>query len=124
MLFSESLKKNRDFRQVYQNGRARSNSLLVMYVLPNTNIKKAGFPDNRIGISVSKKVGNSVVRHRLIRRLRECYRLNEVKFVRGLDIVIVVRPGAKEKSFLELERALLNLAERQKITANDEISDH
>ncbi len=123
MIFSESLKKNKDFRYVYQNGRSRANSSLVMYVLPNSDINKSRVPQNRIGISVSKKVGNSVVRHKLIRRLRECYRLNEEMFVRGLDIVIVARPGAKDVTYLVLERALLDLAERQKIIRH-EISDY
>ena len=57
MNFSESLKKNQDFQSVYRNGKSYANRLLVMYVLEN-NLDK-----NRLGISVSKKVGNSVVRH-------------------------------------------------------------
>ena len=66
-------------------------------------------PGNRIGISVSKKVGNSVVRHRITRLIRESYRLNEKKFVGGLDIVVIARPGAKERNFFEIESALLHL---------------
>ena len=65
---------------------------------------------NRIGISVSKKVGNSVVRHRITRLIRESYRLNEKKFVGGLDMIIIARPGAKERNFFEIESALLHLA--------------
>ena len=65
MIFSESLKKNKDFQIVYRNGRSCANRLLVMYVHPN------GREKNRIGISVSKKVGNSVVRHRLTRLIRD-----------------------------------------------------
>jgi ribonuclease P protein component len=74
-----------------------------MYVLERDTL------ENRIGISVSKKVGNSVVRHRLTRLVRESYRLNETKFDRGLDIVVIARPSAKEKSFFEIESALLHL---------------
>ena len=57
MKYSESLKKNRDFQQVYKRGTSKANRYLVMYVLPNQHMM------NRLGISVSKKVGNSVVRH-------------------------------------------------------------
>ena len=56
MKYSESLKKNRDFQQVYKRGTSKANRYLVMYVLPNQHMM------NRLGISVSKKVGNSVVR--------------------------------------------------------------
>ena len=94
MLFSESLKKYGDFQRVYKRGRSYANKYLIMYVL------KQDVQENRIGISVSKKVGNSVVRHRITRLIRESYRLNEQKFVGGLDIVVIARPGAKERRFL------------------------
>ena len=64
MKYSESLKKNSDFQQVYRHGTSYANRYLVMYVLENQYMK------NRLGISVSKKVGNSVVRHRLTRLIR------------------------------------------------------
>jgi ribonuclease P protein component len=70
---------------------------------------------NRIGISVSKKVGNSVVRHRITRLIRESYRLNETEFDGGLDIVVIARPGAKERNFFEIESALLHLGRLHKI---------
>ena len=104
MEFSESLKKNRDFQFIYRNGKSYGNKYLVMYVF------SCGTDRNRIGISVSKKVGNSVVRHRLTRLIRESYRLNEKKFVGGLDMIVRARPGAKERNFFEIERALLHLA--------------
>ena len=117
MIRSESLKKNQDFKVVYQNGTSYANRLLVMYVLKNQHMK------NRLGISVSKKVGNSVVRHRLS---RESYRLNETDFDSNLDIVVVVRAAAKGKSFHEIESAFLHLARKHHITGNEhdkEISD-
>ena len=67
---------------------------------------------NRLGISVSKKVGNSVVRHRLTRLIRESYRLNEMEFDNSLDIVVVARPQAKDRSYQEIESALMHLAEK------------
>ena len=56
MKYSESLKKNRDFQNVYKKGKSYANRYLVMYVLKNDTER------NRLGISVSKKVGNSVIR--------------------------------------------------------------
>ena len=67
MKFSESLKKSKDFQNVYNKGNSYANRLLVMYVLENHTDK------NRLGISVSKKVGNSVIRHHLTRLIREGY---------------------------------------------------
>ena len=104
MKFSDSLKKNSDFQNVYKNGRSKANRYLVMYVLENP------LSTNRIGISVSKKVGNSVVRHHLTRLIRESYRLQEEMFNSSLDIVIVVRNRAKDCSYHEIKQALLHLA--------------
>lgn len=103
MIFSESLKKNRNFQIVYKNGQSYANKYLVMYFMENQTNR------NRIGISVSKKVGNSVVRHRLTRLIRESYRLHEQEFPFGYDIVYVVRAGAKEKNFFDMESALLHI---------------
>ena len=111
---SESLKKNKDFQIVYQQGTSQANRYLVMYVLKNQYMK------NRLGISVSKKVGNSVVRHRITRLIRESYRLNEEEFKNGLDIVVIARPSAKGRSFQEIERSLLHVWKRHHITGEDD----
>ncbi|MCM1559776.1 MAG: ribonuclease P protein component [Butyrivibrio sp.] len=103
MRFSESLKKNHQFRFVYKYGKSYANKYLVMY------IKENGRDGNRIGISVSKKVGNSVVRHRVTRLIRESYRLHEAVFNSGLDIVIVARVNAAGVGYEEIEKALLHL---------------
>ena len=109
MKFSESLKKNRDFQNVYKQGKSYVNKYLVMYVMKNQTDK------NRIGISVSKKVGNSVIRHHLTRLIRESYRLHEDVFDSGLDIVIIARNSAREIGFHEVESALLHLGSLHKI---------
>ena len=75
-----------------------------MYILENNQSV------NRFGISVSKKVGNSVVRHHLTRLLRESYRLHENMFSSGLDIVVVVKTSASDCDYKEIESALLHLA--------------
>lgn len=99
----ESLKKNQDFQNVYKYGKSYANRFLVMYVLKN-NLEK-----NRIGISVSKKVGNSVIRHHLTRLVRESYRLHEDMFNSSLDIVVIARVTAKTANYHEIESALLHL---------------
>ncbi len=109
MRFSESLKKNTQFQFVYKNGKSYANKYLIMYV------KENGTDRNRIGISVSKKVGNSVVRHRVTRLVRESYRLHENIFNSGLDMVIVARPAAASAGYYEVESALLHLAKLHKL---------
>ncbi|MCI6019732.1 MAG: ribonuclease P protein component [Clostridiales bacterium] len=112
MNFSESLKSNQDFRRVYANGKSYANRYLVMYVMENHT------EQNRVGISVSKKVGNSVVRHRITRLIRESYRLNELHFSRGLDIVVIARVTAKGTVYKDIESALMHLAGIHKIVKN------
>ena len=73
-------------------------------------VLKNQYRKNRLGISVSKKVGNSVVRHRLARLIRESYRLNEVVLSSGLDIAVIARAPVKDASYYEVEEALLHLA--------------
>lgn len=106
---SESLRKNNDFKEIYRTGKSFANKYLVMYV------KKNNFSYNRIGISVSKKVGNSVVRHRITRLIRESYRLSEDSLLGGLDIIVVARVSAKGKDYSEIESALLHLFKLHKI---------
>lgn len=119
MKFSESLKKNKDFQTVYRCGKSYANRCLVMYVM-----KREERPDrNRIGISVSKKVGNSVVRHHLTRLVRESYRISEAHFLSGYDIVIVVRVNAKDKKYSEIESALVHLGRLHKIYNKENKAD-
>ncbi|MDO5392745.1 MAG: ribonuclease P protein component [Eubacteriales bacterium] len=103
MRFTESLRKNRQFQEVYRNGVSRANKYLVMYVLENNQ------DGNFLGISVSKKVGNSVVRHRVKRLVKESYRLHEDIFNSGLNIVITARASAAAISYSKMESAVLHL---------------
>ena len=109
MKFSESLKKNYQFQTVYKPGKSYANKLFIMYVIENSTEK------NRIGISVSKKVGNSIVRHRVARLVRESYRLHEEVFNSGLDIVIVARANAATATYWDVESAILHLGKLHKI---------
>ena len=74
-----------------------------MYVLDT------GRKETRIGISASKKIGNSVVRHRFARLIRESFRLNEDMIKDGKDIIVVARAAAKDKKFDKIESAFLHL---------------
>lgn len=104
-----SLKNSREFSQVYNHKESLANKYLVMYIQPNDQVY------SRIGISVSKKVGNSVVRHRIKRLIKESYRLNIDKIASGYDIVVVARYTAKGKTFSEIESAFLHLCHKLKI---------
>ncbi len=99
----ESLKKNSEFQIVYKQGKSFANKYLVMYIRKNESEK------NRVGISVSKRVGNSVVRHRITRLIRESYRLNEKNFAAGYDIAVIARVAAKGRGYEDMERAMLHL---------------
>ena len=103
MIFTDSLKNNRDFVNVYTSGKSYANRYLVIYTLKNNSDR------NRLGISVSKKVGNSVIRHRLKRLIKESYRLHEKMFNSGLDIVVIARKGSDACDFAGIESALLHL---------------
>ncbi len=105
MQFSTSLKLNHIFRRLYHTS-GYADSFLVLYARRN----RTGL--NRVGITVSKKLGHAVVRNRTRRRLREIYRLNETKFQPGWDIVVVARSRAVEAPFAKLADSYLALAAR------------
>lgn len=110
MKYTESLKKNYDFRVVYRKGKSFANKYLVLYKYRNQNL------GNRLGISVSKKVGNSVVRSRVTRLIRESYRLNEENIEKqGWDFVVVARSAAKGASYQEISSALIKLLKEQNV---------
>ena len=105
MKYSSSLKLNHIFRRLYKtNGYA--NSMLVLYARRN----RTG--TNRVGITVSKKLGKAHIRNRARRRLREVYRLNEELFQPGWDIVAVARTKAIDCDFRELTKGYLALARK------------
>ena len=106
MRFSHSLKENSMFRRLYAKGKSAANSYLVIYCRRN------GTETNRIGFTVSKKLGGAVVRNRVRRRLREVYRLHEEQFAPGWDIVVVARSRCISGEFEKITAAYLSLAEK------------
>ena len=105
MKYSCALKLNHIFRRLYHSSGA-TNGYLVLYAKPN----RLGI--NRVGITVSKKLGKAHIRNRTRRRIREVYRLNEEKFQSGWDIVVVARTKAVDAPFDKLVKSYLNLAKK------------
>ena len=109
-----TLKKNSDFRRLYSKGQSAVNPYVVVYC--RRNREKV----NRLGYTVSTKLGHAVVRNRTRRRLREVYRLNEQRFLPGYDIVVVARTRAVEAPFDALTASYLALAKKAGILRQTE----
>ena len=104
---TQSLRKNFQFRYVYNKGKSIANKHLVMYVVKN------GKPFNQLGISVSKKVGKSIVRSRVTRLIRESYRLTEEEIKTGYGIVVIARVLANGATYQEINGSLHHLLKKQ-----------
>ena len=113
MKFSCALKLNHIFRRLYATS-GHANSFLVLYARKNHSAT------NRVGVTVSKKLGGAVIRNRVRRRLREVYRLNEARFAPGWDIVVVARSRSIAADFQKLTDAYLSLAEKAGILEADQ----
>ena len=116
MKYSTSLKLNHIFRRLYRTSGV-ADGLLVLYARKNRT------DGNRVGITVSKKLGKAHVRNRTRRRIREVYRLNEEKFQPGWDIVVVARTKAVEAPFEKLTASYLTLAKKAGILKSVQIQD-
>ena len=120
MIFTKSLKKNRDFKQVYSAGRPAVNGVLRLYARPN------GMDQNRLGLSVGKKTGNAVKRNKVKRLIREAYKIVEPSLKQGYDIVVAanftVNTGtgvgvSKKIEFALIKKALDELLAKKGLTA-------
>lgn len=100
------LRKNAEFRAVYRRGKSFSNNLLVLYVYRN----RKNF--NRLGISVSKKVGKSVIRNRIKRLIKESFRLNCDNFKTGYDLVFIARNASNNKDYSNISNSVKNLIKK------------
>ena len=110
MKYTVSLKNNYDFRRLYQKGKSAGGQLLLLYC------RRTRRPGNRVGYTVSTKLGCAVKRNRVRRRLREIYRLHEGLFAPGWDLVVVVRRGGIDARYHALESEFLRLARRLDMT--------
>lgn len=114
MKFSKSLKLNHIFRRLYRTS-GFADGYLVLYARKNRT------KENRVGITVSKKLGCAVVRNRTRRRLREVYRLNESRFQPGWDLVVVARSRAVDADFARLTQSYLNLAKKAGVLTQEAV---
>jgi ribonuclease P protein component len=94
----QTLRNSRQFRQVYENGQRFHSSLFTAFILQTESNER------RIGITVTRKIGNAVVRNRCKRRLREALRrqFNESESSFGFDLVINAKPGLIEADFRQI----------------------
>ncbi|MDR2168490.1 MAG: ribonuclease P protein component [Clostridiales bacterium] len=106
MKFTESLRRNCDFKKVYKSGRAKGGKYLIVFATEN------GLNINRLGISVSKKMGKAVRRNKFRRRIKEAYRILEPNFRPGLDIVILPKTELADAGFVEIKKCLKRLLEK------------
>ena len=103
-----SLKNTSQFTEVYENGTSYANKFLVLYVHQTDG-------EHKVGISASKKIGNSVVRHRAVRLIRESYRTFKDRIPEGCQLVIVARAKIAQASQAEVTGALHHLLKLQKL---------
>lgn len=101
-----TVKENYEFRRMYAKGKSGVSSCLVVYCRPNKR------DHNRLGVTVSAKLGHAVVRNRIRRRLREIYRLSQPKMKQGFDIILVARSRAVTATYQDLERAYFRICEK------------
>ena len=113
MKHTAPLKENHLFRRAYNRGKTAADSRLALYVRRN------GRRNNRLGFTVSTKLGCAVVRNRVRRRLREIYRLNEDRLVSGADVVVVARVRAASSDYHQLEKSFLRLADKLGLLKKD-----
>jgi len=106
---TESLKKNYEFSRIYKKGKFYVGKFLVLYVLPNRS------SENRIGITVSKKIGKSVKRNRIRRLIRENFRLYQEFVSNGYDYVFVSRHTDVIPSYLDIKKEMKFLFKKLKI---------
>lgn len=110
---NERLKKNTLFKNVIEYGRKYRNEFMVLYVLPT----KEG--ERKTGFSVSRKIKNVCLKHRIKRRIKEAYRLNLDKLKKGFCAVIIGEEKTEKLKFKETENILLDLFKNANIIKNN-----
>lgn len=107
------LKRREDFAKVYRRKQSTANQQFVVYKRGNSQNEQF-----RVGISVSKKIGNAVVRNRIRRVIKEIIRRHQSKIRPGFDIVIIARNRVVTMDFTEIEKSLLHVLKRASLLTN------
>lgn len=115
MKSTKGLQKDRDFRKVYRHRNSMANRLLIIYIRENQQAY------NRVGFTVSKKVGKATVRNRVKRRMKESYRKNHHQIKIGYDVVFIARDTAANSSMAEIESAMMHLLRKKKMIVKKEV---
>ena len=103
---ADRLRHQREFQRVFQHGAKQASPAFVLYVLPTSE------SHSRLGMAVSKRVGGAVVRNRIKRYIRECFRRCKADLYPACDVVVVARREAAELSYTKLSQHLLRLLRR------------
>ena len=101
-----TVKENYEFRRLYAKGASAVLPSVVVYC------RKNGRAHNRLGVTVSTKLGHAVVRNRCRRRLREVYRLEKPQLKTGYDIILVARSRTATAPWPELQKQFRRLCRK------------
>ncbi|WLR50863.1 ribonuclease P protein component [Bacillus tianshenii] len=104
------IKKNKEFQKVFKKGKSTANRQFVIYVL-----KRGDLEHFRIGLSVSKKVGNAVVRNRIKRYVRQAFLELKEDVHDQNDYVIIARNQAADLDFSQTKKSLIHVMKRAKV---------
>lgn len=110
----QRLKKNYEFNKVYNEGRYYVEKYVVMYIIVNNSAS------NRVGFSVSKKVGNSVERNRVKRLMKEVYRKFADSIKLGYDMVFTARAGSADADYKMIEGNIRSILKKAKLIKSEE----
>lgn len=97
------LRKNIEFKRVYNKGKNYWNRNLILYV------RKNGLEETRLGITITKKIGNAVIRNKIRRRMKEIYRLNHERVKPSYDLIFIPKKNVVDLSYKELENSLIHI---------------
>ncbi|WP_078429554.1 ribonuclease P protein component [Alkalihalobacterium alkalinitrilicum] len=108
------IKKNEEFSKVFNEGKSVANRQFVLYAL-----HKEGQNHFRIGLSVSKRIGNAVMRNRIKRAMREWFHQYEDKLLQDKDYVVIARNPTAEMDFFEMEKSLIHVSKKAGVLLKD-----
>jgi ribonuclease P protein component len=109
----QRIKKNKEFQHVFQDGKSMANRQFVIYTL-----EKKEQPEFRIGLSVSKKIGNAVTRNRIKRLVRQAFLEMKEQLPGYVDIVVIARKPTAEMSYEEVQKSLQHIIRKLPMLSN------